>query len=220
MRLRAFVDPAVPVGDLCAGSFWESIRLCVLIELVRRGAAAPLCDFYTESLLTKFLILRTYCASPAAPIGDFCTENPAAPLGDFCTESLLAKTSILRTYWASPAAPVGDFCTESLLAKTSILRTYCASPAAPVGDFCTESLLAKTSILRTYCASPAAPVGDFLHRKSGCALRRLLRGVLHARVVSAAPRGDFDVVECRRPSMRSFRHWLSFLRGIFCVYIT
>jgi hypothetical protein len=168
MRLRAFVDPAAPVGDLCAGSFWESIRLCVLIELVRWGGGG------------------------------------AAPLGDFCTESLLANTSILRTYCASPAASVGDFCTESLLAKTSILRTYCASPAAPVGDFCTESLLAKTSIFCTYCASPAAPVCDFLHGKSGCALRRLLRGVSHARVVSAAPRGDFDVVECRRPSMRSF----------------
>jgi hypothetical protein len=206
MRLRAFVDPAAPVGDLCAGSFWESIRLCVLIELVRWGGGgpAPLGDFCTESLLAKTSILRTYCASPAALVGDFCTENPAAPLGDFCTESLLANTSILRTYCASPAASVGDFCTESLLAKTSILRTYCASPAAPVGDFCTESLLAKTSIFCTYCASPAAPVCDFLHGKSGCALRRLLRGVSHARVVSAAPRGDFDVVECRRPSMRSF----------------
>jgi hypothetical protein len=142
------------------------------------GGDAPLGDFCTESLLAKTSFLRTYCASPAAPVGDFCTENPAAPLGDFCTESLLAKSSILLT--------------------------YCASPAAPVGDFCTESLLAKTSILRTYCASPAAPVGNFLHGKSGCALRRLLRGVSHARVVSAAPRGDFDVVECQRPSMRSF----------------
>jgi hypothetical protein len=73
-----------------------------------------------------------------------------------------------------------------------MLRTYCAGPAAPLGDFCTESLLEKTSILRTYCANPAAPLGDFLH------------GVSHARVASAAPRGDFDVVECRRPSMRSF----------------
>jgi hypothetical protein len=76
--------------------------------------------------LKKTSILRTYCASPAAP------------LGDFCTESLLEKTSILCTYFASPAAPLGDFCTESLLEKTSILRTYCASPAAPLGDFCAE----------------------------------------------------------------------------------
>jgi hypothetical protein len=97
---------------------------------------------------------------------------------------------ILRTYYASPAAPVGDFCTGSLLEKTSILRTYCAIPAAPVGDFCTES--------------PAAPLGDFctgsfgedfdfanLLCYSGCTRRRLLCGVSHARVVSAAPRGDF-----------------------------
>jgi hypothetical protein len=42
MRLRAFVDPAAPVGDLCAGSFWESIRLCVLIELVRWGGGCTL----------------------------------------------------------------------------------------------------------------------------------------------------------------------------------
>jgi hypothetical protein len=53
-----------------------------------------------ESLLEKTSILRTYCA------------NPAAPLGDFCTESLLEKTSILRTYCANSAAPLGDFCTE------------------------------------------------------------------------------------------------------------
>jgi hypothetical protein len=96
MRLRAFVDPAVPVGDLCT-----------------ENPAAPLGDFCTGSLLEKTSILRTYCASPAAPVGDFCTEGPAAPLGDFCTASLLEKTSILRTYCASPAAPVGDFCTES-----------------------------------------------------------------------------------------------------------
>jgi hypothetical protein len=55
-----------------------------------------------------------------------------------------------------------------------------------------------------------------LHGESGCTLRRLLRGVSHARAVSAAPRGDFGVVECRRPSMRSFSTVaLFFLRGIF-----
>jgi hypothetical protein len=48
---------------------------------------------------------RTYCASPAAP------------LGDFCTESLLEKTSMFRTCCANPAAPLGDFCMESLLEK-------------------------------------------------------------------------------------------------------
>jgi hypothetical protein len=104
-------------------------------------------DFCTGSLLENTSILCTYYASPAAPIGDFCTEGPAAPLGDFCTGSLLEKTSILCTYCAIPAAPVGDFSTEG--------------PAAPLGDFCTGSLLEKTSILCTYCAIPAAPVGDF-----------------------------------------------------------
>jgi hypothetical protein len=39
---------------------------------------------------------------------------------------------------------------------------------------------------------------------SGSTLRRLLRGVSHVRVVCAASCGDFGVVECRRPSMRSF----------------
>jgi hypothetical protein len=51
--------------------------------------------------------------------------------------------------------------------------------------------LRKTSIFRTCCASPAATLGDFS------------RVVSHARVASAAPRGDFVLVECRRPSMRS-----------------
>jgi hypothetical protein len=72
------------------------------------------------------VVLCTYCASPAAP------------LGDFCTESLLEKTSIVRTCCASSAAPLGDFCTESLLEKTSIFRICCASPAAPSGDFCAD----------------------------------------------------------------------------------
>jgi hypothetical protein len=35
-------------------------------------------------------------------------------------------------------------------------------------------------------------------------LRRLLRGVSHARVASARPRGEFVLVECGRPSARSF----------------
>jgi hypothetical protein len=59
-----------------------------------------------------------------------------------------------------------------------------------------------------------------LHGDSGCTLRRLLRGVSHARVVSAAPRGDFGVVECRRPSMRSFSTYCVLIfAGDFCGYI-
>jgi hypothetical protein len=121
----------------------------------------------------------------------------------------LEKTSVLRTYCAIPAAPLGDFCTESLLEKTSILRTCCVVPAAPLGDFCMESLLEKTSIFaHLLCCS-------------GCTLRRLLRRVSHARVVSAAPRGDFSVVECRRPSMWSFSTYCVLVfAGDFCRYIT
>jgi hypothetical protein len=133
--------------------------------------------------LGKTLILCTCCAIPAAPLGDFA-------------QSVFDKYFDFRTCCVVPAAPLGDFCTGSLLEKTSILRTCCAIPAAPLGDFCTGSLLEKTSILRTCCAS-------------GCTLRRLLRRVSHARVASAAPRGDLGVVECRRPSMRSFRHIMS-----------
>jgi hypothetical protein len=146
--------------------------------------------------LKKTSILRTYCASPAAP------------LGDFCTESLLEKTSILRTYCTSPAAPLDDFCTESLLEKTSILRTYCASSATPLGDFCTESLLEKTSILRTYCASPAAPLDDF------CAECRT-RGwpALPLTVTSM-----WSNAEDRRCGL--FRHIVLVFAGDFCVYIT
>jgi hypothetical protein len=61
-----------------------------------------------DNLLEGTWNLRTCCASPAAP------------LGDFCVDCLLEKTSILRTCCASPAAPLGDFCTDCLLEKTSI----------------------------------------------------------------------------------------------------
>jgi hypothetical protein len=63
---------------------------------------------------------------------------------------------------------------------------------------------------------------DFAHLLccSGCTLRRLLRGVSHARVVSAAPHGDFGVVECRRPSMRSFSTYCVLVfAGIFAVIL-
>jgi hypothetical protein len=146
--------------------------------------------------LEKTSTLCTYCASPAAPVGDFCTE------------SLFEKTSILRTYCAIPAAPVGDFCTESLFEKTSILRTYCAIPAAPVGNFCTESLFEKTSILRTYYAILAAPVGDF------CAECRTRGQSALPLVVTLV----WSNAEDRRCGL--FRHWLSFFAGDFCLYIT
>jgi hypothetical protein len=75
IRLRAFVDPAAPVGDFC-----------------------------TESLLGKASILRAYysgCTLRRLLHGEsfwkglrFCALIvliPAAPLGDFCTESLFGK---------------------------------------------------------------------------------------------------------------------------------
>jgi hypothetical protein len=112
----------------------------------------------------------------------------------FCTES--------------PAAPLGNFCTESLLENTSMLRTYCASPAAPLGDFCAECLSQRLRLSHLLCCS-------------GCTLRQLLRGVSHARVVSAAPRGDLGVVECRRLSMQSFSTYCVLVfAGDFCRYIT
>jgi hypothetical protein len=146
------------------------------------------------------------CASPAAPLGDFCTDSlrgrlrffctccasPAAPLGDFCTDSLRGRLRFFRTCCASPAAPLGDFCTDSLRGRLRFFRTCCASPAAHLGDFCTDSLRGRLRFFRTCCASPAAPLGDF------CA------DLSHARVASAEPRGDVVLVECRRPSSRSF----------------
>jgi hypothetical protein len=130
--------------------------------------------------LKKTSSLRTYCVVPAAP------------LGDFCTESLFEKDFDYRTCCVVPAAPLGEFCTKGLFEKDFDYRTCCAVPAAPLGDFCTESLFEKDF--------------DFVHLLcySGFTLRRLLHGVSHARVVNAAPRGDFGVVECRRPSMWSF----------------
>jgi hypothetical protein len=146
MRLCAFAYPAMFIGALrtWSSTFIMSVRLrlySVFARTVSRCRLLHGCNVPS--------ILRARCASPAAPLGDFCTDN------------LLKKTSFLCTCCASPAAPLGDFCTDSLLRKTSILRTCCVSPAAPLGDFCTDSLLEKTSILHTCCASPAAPLGDF-----------------------------------------------------------
>jgi hypothetical protein len=89
--------------------------------------------------------------------------------------------------------PEATFARIVFLRKTSIFRTCCASPAAPLGDFCADSFFFEEDF-------------DFSHLLcySGCTLRRLLRGVSHARVASAGPRGDFVLVEYRRPSARSF----------------
>jgi hypothetical protein len=114
--------------------------------------AAPLDDFRTESLLEKTSILRTYCASPATPLGDFCTESPAAPLGNFCPVNLLEKTSILRTYCASLAAPLGDFCAEC---RT---RGWSALPLA-VTSVWLDAEDRRCSLFLTYCV--IVFMGDF-----------------------------------------------------------
>jgi hypothetical protein len=145
MRLCACAHPAMLMKALCA---WSSM----FIMSVRRACSQSLCGQFGLAwivFLRKTSIFRSCCASPTAP------------LGDFCTDSLCEKTLNLRTCCASPAAPLGDFCTDGLFEKTSNLRTCCASPAAPLGDFCTDSLFEKTSHVRTCCASPAAPLGDF-----------------------------------------------------------
>jgi hypothetical protein len=107
---------------------------------------------------------------------------------------------------------MGFMCQAAIFANlvtSGALTADVVVPAAPLDDFYTESLFGKDF--------------DFAHLLccSGCTLRRLLRGVSHARVVSAAPHGDFDVVECRRPSMRSFSTCCALVfAGDFCGYIT
>jgi hypothetical protein len=134
-----------------------------------------------------------------------CCASPAAPLGDFCADSLRGRLRFLRTCCASPAAPLGDFYAHSLRGRLRFLRTCCASPAAPLGDFCADSLRGRLRFLHTCCASPAAPLGDFCTDLS------------HARMASAEPRGDLVVVECRRPSSQSF--FDACFCGGFCTHI-
>jgi hypothetical protein len=133
MKLRAFVDPVVPVDDLCMGNLLENTS-----------------------------ILRTYYASPAAPIGDFCMESPAAPLGDFCMGSLLEKTSIFahllcysgctrrrllhgesgctlrRLLHGESFGEDFDFAHLLCCSGCTRRRLFTESPAAPLGDFCAE----------------------------------------------------------------------------------
>jgi hypothetical protein len=113
------------------------------------------------------------CADPAAPLGDFCAECLLNERLRF-THLLCYSGCTLRRLLHGASFKIKDF--DSC--------TCCAIPAAPLGDFCVERLLNKR--LR------------FTHLLcySGCTLRRLLRGVSHARVACAASRGDFGVVEC------------------------
>jgi hypothetical protein len=132
-------------------------------------------------------------------------------------ESLLEKTSILRTYCSVPAAPVGDFCTESFGEDFNFSHLLCYSGCTHRRLLRGESFGEDFDFAHLLCYSGCTrrrilhgeSFGedfDFAHLLcySGFTRRQLLQGVSHARVVSAAPRGDFGVVECRRPSMRSF----------------
>jgi hypothetical protein len=57
MRLCVFVDPVVPVDDLCMGNLLGN-AFGFFAVLVRLHAWVP------------------YCPGPAAPVGDFCTDSP------------------------------------------------------------------------------------------------------------------------------------------------
>jgi hypothetical protein len=67
------VHPAMLIEALCA---WSGM----FIMLVRRACSQSLrgqfgVGFSTGSLLRKTLIFRTCCASPTAPLDDFCTDS-------------------------------------------------------------------------------------------------------------------------------------------------
>jgi hypothetical protein len=73
MRLCAFAHPAMFIKALRT---WSS----TFIMSVRRACSRSLrgqfgVGFSTGSLLRKTSIFRTCCASPAAPLGDFCTDS-------------------------------------------------------------------------------------------------------------------------------------------------
>jgi hypothetical protein len=73
MRMCACAHPDVLVKALRAwsGTFIMSVRRDCSQSL--RGQFGV--GFSTGSLLRKTSILRTCCASPAAPLGDFCTGS-------------------------------------------------------------------------------------------------------------------------------------------------
>jgi hypothetical protein len=73
MRLCAFAHPAMFIKALHT---WSS----TFIMSVRRACSRSLrgqfgVGFSTGGLLRKTSIFRACCASPAAPLGDFCTDS-------------------------------------------------------------------------------------------------------------------------------------------------
>jgi hypothetical protein len=73
MRLCACAHPAMLIKALRAWSstFIMSVRCACSQSLHGQFGVG----FSTGSLLKKTLILRTCFASPAAPLGDFCTDS-------------------------------------------------------------------------------------------------------------------------------------------------
>jgi hypothetical protein len=75
MRLCAFAHPAMSIGALrtWSSTFIMSVWLR-LWSVFLRGQFLGV-DFCTDSLLRKTSVLRICCASPAAPLGDFCADS-------------------------------------------------------------------------------------------------------------------------------------------------
>jgi hypothetical protein len=78
-------------------------------------------------------------------------ESPAAPLGDFCTESLFRKDFDFAHLLCWSGCTLRRLlhgesgCTlrrllheESFWKRLRFLRTCCAGPVVPLGDFCAE----------------------------------------------------------------------------------
>jgi hypothetical protein len=89
-------------------------------------------------LHTIWVVLRTCCAYPVAPLGDFCSDKNVS------CRRLRTLWVVLRTCGAYPAAPLGDFCSNRnvscrrLRTLWVVLRTCGAYLAAPLGDFCMD----------------------------------------------------------------------------------
>jgi hypothetical protein len=216
-RLRAFVDPAAPVGDFCTESLVKDFDLYVLIVVFRLHPEATL----VRSLFWKRL--------------RFCTLIiPAAPLGDFCTESLLQRLRLSNLLCCSSCTLRRLLRGESFGKDFDFVHLLCCAGCTLRRLLHGESFGKDFDFVHLLCCS-GCTLRRLLHGESfgndfgfahllccsGCTLRRILRRVSHARVVSAAPRGDFGVVECRRPSVRSFlTYCVLVIVGDFCKYIT
>jgi hypothetical protein len=160
--LCAFVDPAAPVGDFCTESLLEKASIlrayysgCTLRRLLHGESFGK--DFDFAHLLFRLHPLTTFARRVFWKRLRFCALivlSPAAPLGDFCTESLFWKRlRFCALIVLGPAAPLGDFCMESLFGKDfDFAHLLCLVRLHPDATFARRVFLEKTSILRTYCA--------------------------------------------------------------------